>query len=192
MMTVALISPPALEPVSLDEAKAHLRLTGTEDDDYVAALIVAARLHVETSTRRVLIDQTWRIYRDDWPRDGLVELPVGPVRSVAEIVVYDADGEPTTLSSTAWALDAASQPARLKLLGTGPTPGRPLNGIEIDVVAGYGASGLAVPQPLRLAIMMLVARWFENREGASFGVVPSTLADAFEAAIAPYRVLRLA
>ena len=191
-MTVALISPPALEPVSLDEAKAHLRLTGTEDDDYVAALIVAARLHVETAIRRVLIDQTWRIYRDDWPRDGFVELPVGPVRSIAEIVVYDADGEPTPLTQTAWALDAASRPARLKLLGTGPTPGRPLNGIEIDVVAGYGASGLDVPQPLRLAVMMLVARWFENREGASFGVVPSSIADGFEAAIAPYRVLRLA
>ena len=41
------------------------------------------------------------------------------------------------------------------------------------------------------AVMMLVARWFENREGASFGVVPSSIADGFEAAIAPYRVLRL-
>lgn len=191
-MTVLLITPPALEPVSLAEAKAHLRLTGTDDDDFVSALIVAARLQVETAIRRVLVDQTWRIYRDDWPRDGLVELPVGPIRSVVEVIVYDADGAPVTLSPTAWMLDAASAPARLKLLGTGPSPGRPLNGIEIDVVAGFGPSGLEVPQPLRLAISMLVARWYENREGAGFGIVPSAVADAFEALVAPYRVLRLA
>lgn len=190
-MTVSLLAPPTLEPVSLEEAKAHLRLVGTDDDDYVSALIVAARLQVETAIRRVLIDQTWRIYRDDWPRDGLVELPVAPVRSIVEIVVYDADGDPTTLAPTAWALDAASVPARLRLLGTGPAPGRPLNGIEIDVVAGFGASGISVPQPLRLAIMTLVARWFENREGAGFGIVPSAVADAFEALVAPYRVMRL-
>ncbi|MCE1235088.1 MAG: head-tail connector protein [Hyphomicrobiales bacterium] len=190
-MTVLLITPPAVEPVSLDEAKAHLRLTGSDDDDYLSALIVAARLQVETAIRRVLIDQTWRIYRDDWPADGLVDLPLAPIRSVAEITVYDADGAPKILSSAAWQLDAASSPARLKLLGAGPSPGRPLNGVEIDVVAGYGPSGVSVPQPLRLAIMMLVARWFENREGAAYGVVPSSVADAFEALIAPFRVLRL-
>lgn len=190
-MTVLLTVPPALEPVSLEEAKAHLRLDGNGDDDYVSALIVAARLQVETAIRRVLIDQTWRIYRDDWPPDGLVDLPVSPVRSIVEIVVYDADGEPTTLAPTAWKLDAASSPARLKLIGTGPSPGRPLNGIEIDVVAGWGPSGVSVPRTLRLAIMTLVARWFENREGVGFGIVPSSVSDAFEALVAPHRVMRL-
>lgn len=190
-MTVVLITPPAVEPVTLEEAKAHLRLTENDDDDYVSTLIVAARLQVETAIRRVLIDQTWRVFLDDWPRDGLVELPVGPVRSIAEIVVYDADGEPVPLAATAWQLDAVSIPARLKLLGVGPRPGRPLNGIEIDLVAGWGSSGLAVPQPLRLAVMTLVARWFENREGAGFGIVPSVVADAFEALVAPFRLMRL-
>lgn len=190
-MTVSLLAPPTLEPVSLEEAKAHLRLAGSDDDDYVSALIVAARLQVETAIRRVLIDQTWRVYRDDWPADGSIDLPIAPVRSIVEIVVYDADGDPTTLAPTVWALDAASVPARLRLLGTGPAPGRPLNGIEIDVVAGYGPSGVTVPQSLRLAIMMLVARWFENREGAGFGIVPSAVADAFEALVAPHRVMRL-
>ena len=51
-MTVLLINPPAVEPVSLDEAKAHLRLGGSDDDDYLSALIVAARLQVETAIRR--------------------------------------------------------------------------------------------------------------------------------------------
>ncbi|MER2607251.1 MAG: head-tail connector protein [Siculibacillus sp.] len=190
-MTVLLITPPALEPVSLAEAKAHLRLTGSDDDDYLAAMIAAARIHVESATRRLLIDQTWRLWRDDWPPSGEIELPFTPVRSIAEAVVYDADGEPVSLSPAALVLDVARIPARLRLLGTGPTPGRPLNGIEIDVVAGYGPSGLDVPQPLRLAIMMLVARWYENREGYAYGVVPSSIAGAFETLIAPFRVMRL-
>lgn len=191
-MTVLLITPPAVEPVSLADAKAHLRLETTAEDDYVSALIVAARLHVETAIRRVLVDQTWRVYLDAWPRDGVVELPVGPVRSIASITVYDADGDPKLLSSVAWRLDAASQPARLALLGTGPTPGRVLNGIEIDLVAGFGPSGINVPQPLKLAIMTLVARWYENREGARYGVVPASVSDQVETLVAPFRALRLA
>ena len=190
-MTAILIEPPAIEPVTLAEAKAHLRLTGTEDDDYVAAMITAARLQVESATRRVLIDQTWRIFRDDWPPGGIVDLAVAPITSVAAVTVFDANGDPTELPPTAWRLDAASSPARLALVGATAAPSQPLNGIEIDVVAGYGASGLAVPQPLRLAIMTLVARWYEDREGLAYGIVPSRVAVAFEALVAPYRVMRL-
>ena len=190
-MTAILIDPPAIEPVTLAEAKAHLRLTGTDDDDYVAAMITAARIQVETATRRVLIEQTWRIFRDDWPADGTIDIAVAPVTSVAAVTVYDAEGEPTVLPPTAWRLDAASSPARLRPTGAVPLPGRTMNGVEIDVVAGYGASGLSVPQPLRLAIMTLVARWYEDREGLAYGIVPSRVAGAFEALVAPFRVMRL-
>lgn len=191
-MTVLLIDPPAIEPVTLAEAKAHLRLAGSDDDDYVAAMITAARIQVESATRRVLIDQGWRIFRDDWPPGGRLDLPLAPISAVSAVTVYDADGEPTDLASSDWLLDAASSPARLVLTGAPPHPGRAINGIEIDVVAGYGASGLAVPQPLRLAIMTLVARWYEDREGLSYGIVPSRVAGAFEALVAPFRVMRLA
>lgn len=191
-MTAILIDPPAIEPVTLAEAKAHLRLTRTDDDDYVAAMITAARIQVESATRRVLIDQTWRIFRDDWPADGRIDLAIAPLKSVAAITVYDADGEPTVVPPTAWLLDAAGTPARLVFTGAAPVPGRAVNGIEIDVVAGYGLSGLSVPQPLRLAVMTLVARWYEDREGLAYGLVPSRVASAFEALVAPFRVMRLA
>ncbi|TBW40990.1 hypothetical protein EYW49_02205 [Siculibacillus lacustris] len=190
-MPVLLITPPALEPVLLAEAKAHLRIDSGDDDDYLAAMITAARMQVETAIRRVLIDQTWRVWRDDWPGDGRLTLPVAPVRSIAEIVVYDADGRPETLPPAAWTLDAASVPARLVFTTPPPARLRRMNGLEIDLVAGYGPSGIDVPQPLRLAIMILVARWYENREGYAYGVVPSSIADAFEALVAPHRIRRL-
>jgi uncharacterized phiE125 gp8 family phage protein len=190
-MSVFLVTPPAIEPVTLAEAKAHLRLDGDEDDDYLAAMISAARMQVETGIRRVLIDQTWRIARDDWPPAGRLDLAVAPVRSISSVVAWTAAGEPVTIAASAWTLDADSTPARLQLAAAPPPGLRAMNGLEIDLVAGYGPSGIAVPQPLRQAIMILVARWYENREGYAYGVVPSSIAGAFEALIAPYRRMRL-
>ena len=78
-MTAALITPPALEPVSLAEAKAHLRIDGDDDDALVTAAIVAARVHVEAATRRALIEQGWRVYLDAWPRKRIVPIPIAPL-----------------------------------------------------------------------------------------------------------------
>lgn len=190
-MTVLLIQPPSVEPVTLAEAKAHLRIAGDDDDEYLAAQITAARIQVETTTRRLLVDQVWRIYRDDWPANGRIDLPLTPVADVVEVVLYDESGTPSVLPPARWRLDTAATPARLALIGTPPVSPRLFNGLEIDVRCGFGPSGLSVPQPLRLAIVMLVARWYENREGYGLGIVPSSVADAFEALVAPHRVMRL-
>ncbi len=192
-MTAALITPPAIEPVSIPDAKAHLRVEITDDDDLIGALITAARVHVEAATRRVLITQSWRIYRDDWPQSGLIDLRITPLQSVSAVIVYDANGDPSTLSPSAYQVDLASVPARLILKQpiTTVLPGQLINGIEIDVTAGYGASGVSVPQPLLLAMMMLVARWYESRDGTAMGTIPATIAHGFDALIEPFRVLRV-
>ncbi len=193
-MTAALITPPSIEPVTLVEAKAHLRVEMADDDDLIGALITAARIHVEAATRRVMITQSWRLYRDDWPPSGSIDLTLVPIQSVDSVVVYDANGDPVTLDPALYQVDLASVPARLVLKSSaaGFAPGQTLNGIEIDITAGYGSSGVAVPQPLRLAMMMLVARWYEYRDATAIGTVPATIAAGFDALIAPYRVLRLA
>ncbi len=63
-MTAALITGPALEPVSLADVKAHLRVDTDDEDALLIAAIVSARVHVEAVTRRVLIEQSWRVYLD--------------------------------------------------------------------------------------------------------------------------------
>ncbi len=190
-MTAALIVGPALEPVSLEDVKAHLRIDDDAGDDWLGAAITAARIHVETTIRRVLIAQTWRIYRDDWPATRIVAIRVTPLISIDEVTVYDADGEPVTVPEEDYEVDAVSAPARLVLKAGASAPGRAVNGIEIDVTAGYGVSSVDVPGPLRQAVLATVAHWHEHRGAIGGepggGAVPAGV----EALIAPYRLVTL-
>ncbi len=83
-------------------------------------------------------------------------------------------------------------PARLVLAASAPLAvGKAVNGIEIDIRAGYGVSSVDVPSPLRQAIMMLVAHWYEHRAAVGHDMAVETVPYGFEALIAPYRVIRL-
>jgi uncharacterized phiE125 gp8 family phage protein len=191
-MTAALITGPALEPVSLAEAKAHLRLDGSDEDAYLTAAIVSARVHVEALTRRLLIEQSWRIYLDAWPRKRIVTLPPAPLMSVDAVTVYDADGEPVVVDPEDYEADTVACPGRLVLLSPVPAAvGRAFNGIEIDVTSGYGATSVDVPSPLRQAVMMLVAHFYEHRGAVGHDLAGEVPPHGFHALIAPYRILSL-
>ena len=188
-MTLLQVSPPAGEPVTLAAAKAHLRLDGDDEDGLVTGLIAAARGFIETETRRALIDQGWRLCLDRRPAEGIVRLPKGPVIAVQGIVTYDPAGTPTTLAPADYQTDLAAEPARLWLPEI--ATGRRFNGIEIDFRAGYGSDGDDVPAPLRQALLMLVAHWFEVREAAVAGIAVGPVALGVERLIAPFRLVRL-
>jgi uncharacterized phiE125 gp8 family phage protein len=191
-MNATLLSGPALEPVALLDAKAHLRVDHDEDDALISAAIVAARLHVEAATRRVLIAQTWRIGLDRWPRKRILRLPVAPLISVDAVRVRDAEGGVVTVEEGEYEVDTVSVPGRIALAATAPAPAtRTVNAIEIDLTAGYGATSLAVPSPLRHAIMMLVAHWYEHRGPAGHDQAGNTAPQGYAALIAPYRILSL-
>ncbi|MBN8996499.1 MAG: phage head-tail connector protein [Rhizobiales bacterium] len=187
-MTAALITGPALEPVTLEEAKAHLRLDGEDDEAWLAQVIATARRHVESATRRVLIGQEWRLWLDAWPVSGVLRVPVVPLIAIDAITIYDADGEPHVAAPETYSVDKASIPARVRF-ETPPAPGLALNGIEIDLTAGYGDEADDVPSPLRHAILMLAAHWYEYRGLGE--TAEATTPAGFDALVAPYRVLKL-
>ena len=188
-MAAVLVTAPASEPVSLAEAKAQLRLVGSDDDQLVTSLITAARRVVEARTGLCLMAQEWLCLRDDWPEDGVVELPVSPLLAVEEIGVFGDDDTKAVIDPAHYFLDAASRPPRVVLRGSRlwPIPGRAVNGIGIKVLAGFGPLASSVPQPLRQAIELLVAHFFAQRGDEAGERLPLAL----PALLDPYRMVRL-
>lgn len=187
-MTLALLTGPAAEPVTLAEARAHLRLDGTEENPLVEALIAAARAALEAETRRAFVTQSWRLTLDDWPAD-LVRLPLAPVAAVTAVKVASLSGAMLPIDPGFYETDLAGEPPRLaaKRGQAWPMPATRLAGIAVDFTAGYGTAA-DVPPPLKQALLLLVAHWFENREPAGSG---NELPRTITALVAPWKRVRL-
>lgn len=188
-MSSLLLTAPAAEPLTLAQAKDFLRVEHGDDDDVIAALIAAARIHVEAQTRRALITQSWCITLDAWPADG--RLPVGPkpLQALTAARVYNSDGDTHAIDLQSFVVDIAGSALAFAPWSL-PQPGRLSGGIELDVRVGYGDAAEDVPEPLRHAVRLLMAHWYENRGLTSQGgatLLPTTVT----ALIAPYRTLSL-
>ncbi|EKF40634.1 hypothetical protein NA8A_19835 [Nitratireductor indicus C115] len=190
-MTLFRMLDPAVEPVTLSEVKAHLRIDHTQEDGLIEGLIRAARQEVERATGQALIDQAWRLVLDDWPPQDTVFLRRTPVKAVLAVTLFDADGAGSVIDPATYLLDSVSLPARLHFSRRPLEPGQALNGIEIDFSAGYGEAGTDVPDLLRRAILMLTGHWYEFR--AQYGVAdqPVSLPQGFQRLIDAFRMPRL-
>jgi len=185
-MTYALINPPSAEPLTLAEVKAHLRLEEDAEDSLLAGLVKVAREHLEHETGLSLMTQGWRLYRDDWPAGGVIPIGRGPVQAVESVTVYDAAGVPQPVSLADHLLDGAARPARLWLRDPRP-PGRPINGIEIDFLAGFGEAATDVPDTLKRAMLLHVAHMFAFRGEVALDNQPAGVPPGYARLIAPFQ-----
>ena len=166
---------PAIEPVTLAEAKAHCRIDGNSDDAYVQALVAAAREWVEQYLDRSLVYTQWTMRFDRFPPDGThdIELPRPPVATagtataVALTFTYE-NGTTAAYSTASYRVDRNSTPGAVKTLygQTWPPHLQDDNAISVTWWGGYGPSGTDVPAAIRHAILMLVGMWFERRMAA--------------------------
>jgi uncharacterized phiE125 gp8 family phage protein len=186
-MTLALISPPAAEPVTLADMKLHLRVSHDSEDAQISGLIKAAREELEQATGLALISQGWRLYLDCWPGTQIVLVHKAPVIALSAATIYDMAGAPSSLSLSGFVLDRASRPARIALPDAVTAPGKKLNGIEIDFTAGFGATGVDVPDGLKRAIMLLAAHWYEFRGAETFERESAAWPPSFERFVSRYR-----
>lgn len=189
-MTLFRTTAPAVEPVTLADAKAQLRIGHDSEDDLVAGLIRAAREEVEAQAGVAMISQNWRLALDRWPRFGRVALLIHPVVEILSVTVYGADGEASLVDPSTYEVDVASRPARL-YFATRPEPSCIMNGIEIDFSAGFGADGDAVPERLKRATLLLVAHWYEFRAGFGAADQPVSIPPEFGRLISAFRRGRL-
>lgn len=172
-MALFLVTAPTEEPVTLDEAKVHLRVDDTYEDALIWSLIVAASQHVETFTHRALCTQTWDDKRDGFPC-GDIWLPKPPVSAVTSITYVDTSGSTQTWASSDYTTDLPTGPwARMARITPGYNLSYPqtrcvLNAVTVRFVCGYGGAE-AVPEPIKAAMKLLIGHWHMNREAINVG-----------------------
>lgn len=188
-MSMTMTAAPAAEPVTLAEAKAHLRVDADDENAFISSLIVTSRLQIEAALGLALVTQSWRMALDEWPMDNVIELPLRPVQSVETLAVSVPGDTNVTLAPSTYIVDGTGAPARIVLTASLPAPHRTARGISVDFTAGFGAAS-AVPQNIKHALLLLVAHWYESREPHG-DEAAAAIPDAVSSLLAPYRVVRL-
>lgn len=190
-MGLKLVTAPSVEPVTLAEAKAHVRATDTAEDALISALIVAARSFAEDFTGRAFVTQTWDWALDEFPL-YLAELPKAPLQSVTSVSYIDTNGATQTLGASLYKVDALTDPGRMAPAygEVWPSTRSEPNAVTVRFVAGYGLAA-AVPQPIKQAMLLLVGQQYEHREVTEEGSW-SRLPYAVDALLGLYRVIRWA
>lgn len=162
-MPISLVAPPTEEPVTLVEAKAHLKVEISNDDDLIGELISAIRIECENELRRSLMTQTLELVLDAFEPVLFLRLP--PVQSVSSVKYLDASGAQQTLDTSLYVVDTDSEPARVvPAVGKAwpATQRNAINAIRVRFVAGY-ANAAAVPASIKLWIKLRLTAAYENR-----------------------------
>jgi uncharacterized phiE125 gp8 family phage protein len=155
---------PAVEPVTIDEVRAHARIEINEDDAWLDAAIRSARELVEVRTRRTLITTKLQERLDAFPDGGgEVKLRLPPLQQVDEIRYRDSAGVVQTMDAADYQVAIATRPGRVRPTTRWPTTQRVLEAIEIDYTAGYGDEPQHVPSVYRHVMLMITADWYERR-----------------------------
>jgi uncharacterized phiE125 gp8 family phage protein len=192
-MGLALVTGPTVEPLTLEEAKAHLRVDSADEDALIAGYILAARKYVETQTGP-LVTQTWDYTVDRaWPMVGNyygIRLPYAPCQSVTSVSYVDADGATQTLDSGQYQASLDSPiPCIWQAYGASwPSVRDQPAAITVRAVYGYGSAIGSVPDPIRQAILLMVGRYYEHREEVVLNMLPYQVQLGVEALIGPYAI----
>ena len=186
----SIVTQPASEPISYDEAADHLRVDSVEDREYLEALIPAAREWVESLTGRVGMVATYKLTARRWcdimPEKWRLEIPLRrtPLLSVTSVKYY-ASGETTltTMSTDDYIVVTDSTPGLVELEdGVMPATEDRADAIQIEFTAGY-SDAADIPALFRHSVKMLVANLYEQRSpiaAVSMQDIPWTLRGILE------------
>jgi uncharacterized phiE125 gp8 family phage protein len=191
-MALILVTGPDQEPLTLEQAKAQLRLDVDADDELLRDMIKAAREWVEGQTKRALVTQTWDYKIDDyWPfkfGTNRITLPINPLASVTSITYQDSGGSSPQpiLAASQYAIAARRHGSFIVPAYdvTWPSVRCVPDAITVRFIAGSAVA--AVPKVLQRAVALLVAHMYENREAAAAKPLVA-VPYGIESLIAPYR-----
>ena len=166
-MALALVTAPTKEPLLVSEIKTQLRIDHASEDDLLASYLVSARLYLEGRygwLGRVFLTQTWDESFDAFP--ATFRLTLAPVQSITSITYLDTAGASVVLAASLYRTDLVSEPARITPAygTTWPSTYDVTNAVTVRYVAGW-TSAAGVPEPAKLALMLLIGHFYSHREG---------------------------
>lgn len=198
--SMKLITPPAIEPVSVAEVKLHARISHAVEDSILEKWVAAARIEAENYQRRAYLGQIWELGLDIFPAVPIY-LPRPPLMQLISIKCYDYADEETVLYNEGYnpistteeggeepdtngdfIIDTASEPGRICLAYGKSWPAitlRQINGLKIRYAAGYGLAADDVPEGVWDAIVLYCSWRNENR--AAEGQFPRQFYDLLSA-----------
>ena len=168
--------------VSTSEAKTHLRVSTSADDDYIQNLIFAATEQIEKYINCVILEAACVQWCDTWT--DTLELYYSPLinsrsLTVTHIKYYDDNDTLQTWDAANYVVDNVHTPARIGIKANldYPTVSERIAPIIITYTSGY-SSVSQVPADIKQAILIMVGQWYENRQvavvGRSVGTIPMT------------------
>lgn len=162
MRTYQVITPASTYPVSLTEAKLHLKVDITTDDTLITNLIVAATQVSEEYTNRFFIDTVVNQTCSDFKE--LSELFKSKVSAVTHIKYYDSDNAQQVWASSNYVVNKEYEPCQINLVvdGSFPNIADRIDAIECRYTVGYGTAS-DVPDVIKQAILLTLGNWYENR-----------------------------
>lgn len=205
--SLSLVTPAALEPIAVLEARTHLRVDNTFDDSKIARLIKTTRGEAEEKIGRRLITSVWNLRMDRFPGLGRnssagqrinpweIIVPFPPLISVASISYVDNNGTTQVFDPANYIVDAPAgencDPGRIALAygKTWPSTRPQANAVTIQFSAGYGAQQVSVPSPIIDGMLLLLGHLYVNREAvfAGVGVAAIDMPHNYLDLWAPYR-----
>lgn len=194
MQPPVLIIPPTYPVVSLEEAKQHLRIDAdmTDDDDLVERLVTAATQYLERILGRCFVVTNWR--QDFAEFSDCMRLPLRPADPETVVIQYrDLDNEEQTLEASVYSVIGDERGHYVELNAGEAWPSTFTRHDAVSIFFDVGNDVSEVPEPLKVAVMLLLGAWYENREQTVIGVSVSPLPHgvAVEALISPYRQINL-
>lgn len=189
--SLKIIVPPAVEPISVAEAREQARIDASDEDRLLEGYIRAAREAAEAYQSRAFIHTVYRMSMDRFP--AIIRLPRAPLAvapladpPIAPVVTYvDSDGATQTLPADQYRIDEDGEPARVTPVAGWPGIRSVTAAVHITFTAGYGADPSDVPQAVRQAIAIGVAHLYAHRGDAqATGDYPP----AFYSLLTPHRM----
>lgn len=181
---------PTLTPVSVAEAKTHLRIDSsfTADDTYIGTLIDVATLAAENYTNLALMEQSWYLFIDAFP--DYFNLLKGSLNDaeVNSINYSDTNNANQTLHASNYFIDGNIKPARIYFApdATIPSTYDKPNAVTVDFTLGFTAAS-QVPAPIKQAVLLMVGTYYETRQTVSdrtYKEIPQSA----EYLLMPYRI----